>query len=832
MRQSLFVALCVIVSVVVLLNLSWEVGKAWTFANMGDMWSLIWLTEEPEAAFAEVDLQDFPAPPYPAAGDTLIEVAGLPATVDNYFSIFTPRTEPGLEVPIRFRSGGEVFETVIVTRSIPFENGLQILILTALRIPIALALLFIAIYGAVRRPGSIPVRYLSLFCLAIGAQVGGGIALAPSYAMFQLPYFITWSVAFLASAQPAAWLALNLHFPVEHSIVNRRRKLVGTVLLAIPVLHFTADRLFFDSRISPLSAPVSIVLISLGFLVLVRNHHKAGSFLEERQTRLMLLGVTPSMVIGLGLTLCVSIATDWFVSIAFITRMYMFILLFFAYLLVPLCIGQAIRRYRLLELEARLRRGTRFFVVNLLLIGVMLGSIYVIAHFVLDSLGVQSRTPTLVVGLVMALGFVPGQRKLRRALESRFYPEKARLRELLRDFLRTSLATADSGSFWEQLEQKLEDGLGTERILPVLRRPGCDQLMVEGIDQAPFREGDELVSRLRTGGHPMLVDELLASGKVEVTGDQRDWLTSSGSAILLPLRTSSGLEGFLALGRKTSEEDYSAEELELLQSLSSQVALVTENLELLEEKIQKERLDQQLEVARSIQERLLPDHSPRTPGLRVEALIRFCLEVAGDYYDVLTLEDGRTVVAIGDVSGKGVGPALLMANLQASLRTTQEIGVELAESVARINRLVYENTPTDMFITFFVMVFDPVNRTVRYVNAGHDWPMLFHADGRMEQLSTGGMVLGVVGDETYSAGEAAFGDGDTLILYTDGVTEAMDQEEKEFGLGRLAEVVRECSDRPPSELLEEIERRVILFHGGDDLYDDFTIIAIRPEEDR
>ena len=545
--QTLFIALCVLVSVLLLLSLSWEVSKAWTFSHMGDMWSLLWLTEEPEAVFAEVNLDDFPGPPYPSAGDTLVEVAGLPPTIENYFSIFSPRTEAGIEVPIRYRSGGEIYESVIVTRSIPFENGLQILILTALRIPIALALLFIAVYGAMRRRGSIPVRYLSLFCLTMAAQVACGIPLAPTYAMFTLPTAFYWASIFVASSLPAAWLALNLHFPSEHPVVLRKRKLTGTIILAIPVLHFVANGLFFNGVISPLDAPISVVLLGLGFAVLIRNHRKASSFLKERQTRLMLLGVTPAVVMMMALNIFATVAYDRFIAIPFIGRMYIFIILFFAYLLVPLCIGQAIRRYRLLELEARLRRGTRFFVVNLLLLGAMLVTVYILAHFILESLGVDSRTPTLVVGLVMALGFVPGQRKLRAALENHFYPEKARLREILSTFLQTSLATAESSTFWEGFEAKLSEGLGTRRIYPVICRSGVSGMFLEGVEELPFCREDELIRRLDESRHPLLVDELLASGKIGVGKEQREWLQETGSAILLPLRTSSGLEGFLAL---------------------------------------------------------------------------------------------------------------------------------------------------------------------------------------------------------------------------------------------------------------------------------------------
>ncbi len=153
-----------------------------------------------------------------------------------------------------------------------------------------------------------------------------------------------------------------------------------------------------------------------------------------------------------------------------------------------------------------------------------------------------------------------------------------------------------------------------------------------------------------------------------------------------------------------------------------------------------------MRVARDIQKGLLPGRIPDLSGLEVEALIRFCLEVAGDYYDIIPLDDFRTVLSIGDVAGKGVGAALLMANLQASLRTTQAMGVSLSESAEKINRLVFENTPSDMFITFFFVLVDSKNGCLRYVNAGHNPPFLIDQKGGVKLLSKGGILFGVLED--------------------------------------------------------------------------------------
>lgn len=823
-------ALYVLFSLLLLVVLFWELGKTWTFTHMGDMWSLLYLYDCTPGVFSEVDQNDFPGPPIPDPGDTLKTVDGLPATKANYFDVFSPETEPGTEVPITFASGDTTYHSTVVTRSIPTPMAVQVLVMAGLRVLIVLAFVGIALVSTLSRPRSPTIWILALFCLGFAAQITMNIALAETYALFEMPQAFLVIIAQASYLAAVAWVLLGLRFPRQIGFYSRHKLPINLALVAL--VGFMIGRNLILNDVSPdlLHHLYPILLYVAGFVLLIYNHHRAESFLEERQTRLVLIGAGPGVVLTVVSASVTLVYQDFYQDISFLTRFYIFNVIFLVTLLIPVSLAYAIRRYRLLEIEAKFRRGTRFFLVNVVLLAVMLGLVYVFANLVLEGLGVQSRTPTLVVGLVLALGFVPGQRRIRSLLEDRFYPEKARMRSLLRDFLETSVASADPGVFWKELEDKLEDGLGTEQIFPVLRPREGDHYLLEGEEQTPFRDQDEIVSRMAKGGHPLLADELAASDRVQLSDEQRDWLRDTHSALLLPLKMKSGLIGFLALGSKGNGEDYSPEELDLLHSLSVQIAVVAENLNLLEDRLEKQKLQQQLSVARSIQEGLLPSQTPPTPGLELQSHIRFCLDVAGDYFDVLAMGDGRTVVAIGDVAGKGMGPALLMANLQASLRTTQEMSVNLSESVTKVNSLVYGNTPSDMFITLFVASYDPGSRELSYVNAGHNPPIVLRANGSVSRLETGGLLLGVTDGAVYREGKIVLANGDVVLLYTDGVTEAMDDAEREFGERRLIDVLRSNADRDLSVMLSAIEDEVIRFTECEEFRDDFTLVALRASE--
>jgi len=281
------------------------------------------------------------------------------------------------------------------------------------------------------------------------------------------------------------------------------------------------------------------------------------------------------------------------------------------------------------------------------------------------------------------------------------------------------------------------------------------------------------------------------------------------------------------VGPRTDGEDYDVEELQILNSLAPQIAVAVENLHLLEENVGKKRLEEELALARRTQENLLPHQVPVCPGLEVEAVCRFCLEVAGDYYDVIPLSDGRTALAVADVSGKGAAAALLMANLQASLRMGVRVSEQLDSVVAGINDLICQNTQPEQFITFFVGIFDPTTSTFAYVNAGHNSPILIRAHGPGELLRNGGLILGVMPGMTYQMGTVQIAPNDLLLLYTDGVSEAMDQAELLFGEQRIQQLLERDRDLPLRTILENLEASVVAHHGGATFDDDFTLLVAR-----
>ena len=272
---------------------------------------------------------------------------------------------------------------------------------------------------------------------------------------------------------------------------------------------------------------------------------------------------------------------------------------------------------------------------------------------------------------------------------------------------------------------------------------------------------------------------------------------------------------------------YSEDDLQVLMLLASQVAIIIEKVMLHEQLIEKKRLEGQLEVARQVQLELLPARDPQLEGYDISAYNFPTEEVSGDYYDWVKIYDDQIGLVIADVSGKGVPAALLMAFLRASLRAATHIGYSPHISMAKVNYLLWESIERHQFVTAFYGILDVTNKTLSYTNAGHNPPLLLDKDGKFEFIERGSLPLGMFRDTRYHEYYLTTKPGDTLVLYTDGVTEARSPQGEEFGRKRLAEAVSKHRLLPARELIAAVQRDVWEWTDGAGAGDDITFFVIK-----
>jgi sigma-B regulation protein RsbU (phosphoserine phosphatase) len=237
-------------------------------------------------------------------------------------------------------------------------------------------------------------------------------------------------------------------------------------------------------------------------------------------------------------------------------------------------------------------------------------------------------------------------------------------------------------------------------------------------------------------------------------------------------------------------------------------------------------LESELQLAKRVQKNLQPRPHSIPPEIEFAASAVAADHVGGDFYDIFEAGSGKIAIVLGDVSGKGVPAALLVSMLQGAIRSSTASDHESA--CEKINRMLCERTACERFATLFWGIFDPANGTLRYVNAGHAAPILVrHRENRMDRLDEGGPVLGVLPMARYAAGAVQINPSDTLILYSDGVNEALNEREEEFGEDRILETMHCAADQPPGELCEQIMHQVTAFSNSGPSPDDRTLMVVR-----
>ncbi len=329
-----------------------------------------------------------------------------------------------------------------------------------------------------------------------------------------------------------------------------------------------------------------------------------------------------------------------------------------------------------------------------------------------------------------------------------------------------------------------------------------------------------------------VVDEQKAVLTVDAQLDERFGLAHSirmqgiRSILCVPLWAEREVIGLIYVDNLISDHAFSQTDLKLLGLIANMAAVKVENARLLEEQIEKERLEEQLQVAAEIQRRLLPQANPEVPSYAVRGFTRPCYEIGGDYYDFLWRGDRRLALIVADVSGKGVGAALLMAAFQASLRTLVRGDLQAAPLLDRLHEVIRENSPASKFVTAFYGELDLESHELRYVNAGHNPPYLVR-DSAVTALPATGPVVGLLPRVAYRTGSVTLAPGDLLALYTDGVTECESATEEEFGDPRLQEFLLRHAGDDLDAIARALFEELGAFSRGAPRKDDTTVLFAR-----
>ena len=395
----------------------------------------------------------------------------------------------------------------------------------------------------------------------------------------------------------------------------------------------------------------------------------------------------------------------------------------------------------------------------------------------------------------------------------------------------TLLSSATLSETLEQIVTLVFEAVPADRCLIMMRDEGSEDLRV-AVARLRDRVGE--VGEIRVSRN--VLDEVVIRGKSVLTSDaQHDPRFASGTMVLqgvrsvlaVPLGVSDKVFGIIYADSPIAEGRFTEDHLKVLTTLASVAAIRVENARLVEARLERERFERELALASEIQQRFQPTAPPHIAGYELQGISFPCYEIGGDYYDFIEREDGRLVIALGDVSGKGTAAALLMSSLHAAIHAQSASHDSLVATISAVNRYLADNIPANRFVTLFYAELEPESGSLAFLNAGHNPPLIVHNAGTVEQLASGGLPLGIKRDAEYREGRTQLQNGDVLVIYSDGVTEAQSPSGEEFGSTRLYEVVSRNIEASAAGIRDRIESSLTKFAQGTSAADDITLVIVK-----
>ena len=504
-------------------------------------------------------------------------------------------------------------------------------------------------------------------------------------------------------------------------------------------------------------------------------------------------------------------------------------------LLPPLAIGYALVAHKLFDIQLLIRRGLRYSLLTFVVVAVYVIVVVGLSWAIAGSFQSPPQPVVIVSTLITALIVAPARNRLQAFIDRTFDRTRFDSREALQKFSHSLPAILDRLT----LETRLRESVGqamkcksfhfffldrqTKRLCLQVPKNFGSRAMA-GIE---FNPGEPFCRHLLERGHTFEVEVSPYDSKLlPIFQTASDRLGELEAALVLGLVRRGELVGMMVLGPKPSEEFYNAEDIQLLQGVAHLAAAAVENTELFEEVARDREIRKELEVASEVQAQLFPVTVPRSDGCEIVGRCLPASSVSGDFYDFLDLPGGRIAVAIGDVSGKGMAAALLMANLQGLLRTQAPTADNPADLLRRINRQLYGSSRGAKYCTFFYAVYNEKDRRLEYVNAGHNPPLLLSGAETRFLVSTG-IPLGLFPEVSHEVHYERLEPSARVVLYSDGITEARNAHGEEYGVDRLAGIIARTGDLSAAGLMERIFAETHDFSGGAPIEDDQTIVLLQ-----
>ncbi|MCP4622482.1 MAG: SpoIIE family protein phosphatase [bacterium] len=826
-QHSIFIGMCILMGAIIVIALvgaiSW-IGKP--FAGF--------LTYE-DAFVGTIKSQDWPGI---KAGlkvqDRIVAVDGQPlARAQDVISAVRDKA-PG--TPVKYTVGLKD-KTTEVTVPVTVFGGKDF-VLTFL--PLYLGGLAFYVLGAIvflLKPKTTPSWVFLMLCLSLGTYMITAFEAQTTYYLANTHYFFVF-------VYPATFFHLGLIFPDKKRILNRLPVFGYLIYLPAVILGlgfnlylFNFEKVLSASALTWLPNYIKFAAMARLFTLfcvaslivfLIHSLFKALTVVSRQRARMILLGVTAAFLLPGA-----AMASVHFFKVNIPWNFLGFLALAF-----PASIAYSIVKHNLFDADTIIRRTVGYVIVTAIVIGAY-AIVSISFNFFMGQYELaQSKAFPILFTLGVILIFNPLRDRVQALVDRIFFRKEYDYGAIIEKVGRAMTSLLDLGEILKHLSQTFMEDMFINTSSIILLTPAGTEYQVyhadgekkQDVESLAFERDVPLMQVIEERKEELTRYDVMEDPQYqEVSKSCTADFDSLQASLMVPLVYQDQVIGSLNLGEKKSGKFYNREDIELLRTLANQGAIAIENARLFKENLEKQRMEEELNIARDLQVSMLPTECPTIEGLDIAAYSVSAREVGGDFYDFIDLGENKAGFVIGDVTGKSVSGALVMSASRSVFRMLSEETHSVSESMMRANRRLKKDIKSGMFVALLYAVVDAKEQNLTMCSAGQTQPIYLSSKAaEANLLDTEGdtFPLGILDDVNYEETRCQLTPGDKVIFYTDGIVEAMNEQEEIFGFERLLEMVKSSKADTAEELMNEIIASVHDFAGDASQHDDITVIVL------
>lgn len=693
---------------------------------------------------------------------------------------------------------------------------------------LSLGFLIIGFVVGYSKPKEITSQIFFFLSMAFAISYSPGLDYFSGY-----PWTIVYSYIVLKAIGGAFVNPLFIHFFITYPIKYefKRRKLFLWIIYGVSII-LTLITFFINVNI-PGFAFLSGIYMSIGFHYLIKSYRKSESEIIKKSFRVIIGG----FILGfIGLTYLLVYTV--FVKKATFLVSPLWFAPFLLVLAIPVSFGYSIFKYKILDTEFIIKKGLVFGILTSIIVLFYLGIVYTADTILSGYIGTDRKVITFTAIIVITFTFDFFNKRAKNFVDKQFYKDRYNYRKALLDF---SQELPKMKSIRQVLDKlgisakqimgiaKLNVWIYDDRYLNILKK---EIQLKEENKTITFKDIwlDELMTKIfKDNTEPVLLSDIEID-ELNLSEQDVEAIRKANIYLAVPIYLKDKLIGALNFSKKPSGKEYSEEDLDLLKTIASQTAISFESARLQLEEVDKQKIDEELGIARKIQESLLPDRAIEIEGLDLTGSSSPAKTIGGDFYDLIKISEKKLLVIVADVSGKGIPAALNLSKVQAMIQFSTKIFDSPKDILKSVNKQIYNKIDRKSFVTIAAGLFDLENMTLKLCRAGHN-PILYANNTEVKEINSKGIGLGLDNAKLFDANlqevELKLNKDDIFLFYSDGLTEAMNSFKEEFGLNNVKRILEDNVNGNSTDIQRNLIDEVKAFKGNAEQNDDITLVTIK-----